>query len=253
MTVLAMLSLKVRERSATAADVIADQARRHAAGQDVDVDAVEAALRELGQPVEAFAAACELAIRRQAALAAVDRLPAAAAKAKKAAAAIEAETRRFADLRAAHIQKVAALEAEHVAAVDVVNRGDEARRTLLDPKNVPGSLAEPFRLAVEERDAAEAAAGDVRRRIREERSKIGEAERWIAGHEHAVAPAIGPDRGLRPTPTAELDRRCEPHRLAIERSKRRLKTLDTELAAAEARCSKAGRVLAELELKVVKC
>lgn len=165
MKILELLRGRLAERHTNNADTIAAAARKTAAGETVDHLALENALVEERLGVEDFVALVTQAERRQSWRAAVDKLPAATARAAKATGTIAKERAAFEAVHAAWVVRGTELEAELEAAETLVRAGEEARAKLSNPANVPGAVGERLAEAMgDQQEAVERVAGVERQR-----------------------------------------------------------------------------------------
>ena len=165
MKVLDLLRGRKVERHTNNADAIAAAARKTAANESVDHLALEHAMVEEGLSVEDFATLVGQAERRQSWRAAMDKLPAATARAAKANATIEKERAAFEAVRDAWFQRANELDAELSAAETIVRAGNDAREQLSTPANVPGVVGERLaEAAADQQEAVERVAGVERAR-----------------------------------------------------------------------------------------
>lgn len=165
MKVLDLLRGRKAERHTNNADAIAAAARKTAANESVDHLALEHAMAEQGLSVEDFAALVGQAERRQSWRAAMDKLPAATARAAKANATIEKERTAFEAVRDAWFQRANELDAELSAAETLVRAANDAREQLSTPANVPGVVGERLaEAAADQQEAVERVAGVERQR-----------------------------------------------------------------------------------------
>ena len=137
---------RLRQREATSIDTVAAAARAAARGESYDVAAIEAALVETRQTATDFEAAVDVARQRQTWLKQFEQLAAAASKADKLEAAIQAEEEKLAEARRAAIARCdAMLDALHPELVrytaddqleDVLRKPAPARFLNLFPQEV---------------------------------------------------------------------------------------------------------------------
>lgn len=242
-----------QQRTGHALDTLATAARDAAAGRTVDVAAVDDALHELHKPVEFFAELCQIAEKRQAAGRDLERLGVATGKARKVAEAIDAETRRYEESRKAYLSRMAALEAEKAGLDQTIEAANRARATLLQPENILGSDRPRYEEALAERDTALAEAERLRREVRQQRSKIEEADRWIKSIRHSYQSEIRPTLPAGPPATSAKEaREIEPHELAKKRAERRIAEIEPQLREAEERLDRAERAVVAVELVILK-
>lgn len=253
MNILALLGQRRQQRTGHALDILAAAARDAAAGKAIDVGAAEAALHDLGETPEFFKQLAEIAEKRQAAGRDLEKLGSATSKARKAAEAIDAETRRYEETRKAYLARVSALEAEkagHDATIEAANR---ARSTLLQPENVLGSDRPRYEEALTERDAASAAAETLRRELKRERDRIKDADRWIADVHHRYEREIQPATIFsRPKHSQQELAEIEPHELDKRRAERTIAEIEPQLREAEDRLDRAERAVVALQMMILK-
>jgi chromosome segregation ATPase len=235
--VLDLLRGRLQQRADNAVDVLAQAARDHANGQTVDVGAVEAALLETRQTADDFAKLCEIAGRRREALLAVEKLVSASNKVAKTVAAIDAENRRFEEIRLAYAGRIEALDAERAAAHTVAAAAERGRSVLLDPKLVLGTLAERYRQAMSERDDASSMVAALERELKEAASEVKSEEGWIAQLSQS---------------DSETSYRLQDHVNAKRRAERRVTEATSQLSDARKVLAQASSKLAEVEALVLK-
>jgi len=235
--VLDLLRGRLQQRADNAVDVLAQAARDHAAGQTVDVGAVESALVETRQTADDFAKLCEIAGRRREALLAVERLQSSSGKLTKANSAIEAEQRRFEEVRMAHVERITSLDSERAAAQSAVTAAEQGRSVLLNLKLVLGTVAERYRQAISERDDAAGTVQALERELKDATSEIKSQEEWIT--------QLGQS-------DAQSSYRLQDHVNAKRRAERRTAEATSQLSEARKVLAQASRTLADLELQVLK-
>jgi chromosome segregation ATPase len=251
--ILELLGRQRRQRIGTADDVLAASAREHAAGKSPDLAAVDAALHELGQPLDHFGELCRIAaVRRDAGLA-LEKLGSATTKLRRLTETMEAERVRHEEARTAYLSRMAALEAERATIQAVVEKAEQARVTLLVPANIVGSIRQRYEEALAERDDAAGHAERLRRELREQRSRLTEADRWIEsikrGREREIVPVVL----NKPTSTPpDVARQLEPHELTKKRAQRRIGELEPSLRDTEERLDRAERAVVAIELEILR-
>ena len=248
--VLDLLRGRLQQRADNAVDVLAQAARDHAAGQTVDVGAVESALVETRQTADDFAKLCEIAAKRREALLAVDRLPSASGKLAKANAAIDDEQRRFEDLRLAHVKRITSLDSERAAAQTAVTAAEQGRGVLLDPKLVLGTIAEKYRAAISEREEANNLVSTLERELRDATADAKSEEEWV--DQLTQSDSQPRSFGMISLPSQPTSYRLQDHVNAKQRAERRAAEATKQLSEARKVLAQASRKLAELELQVLK-
>lgn len=247
------LSGRRQQRTGHALDTLASAARDAAAGRTVDVAAVDDALHELHQPVEYFKELCDVAEKRRVAGLALEKLGVASGKQRKLAEAIEAEVRRYEEIRNSHTAKLSALEADKAAADRLVAEANRARETLLRPDHIIGSARERYEDAIADRDIAIEEVSRLRRELKQQADKAVEADRWIASirhlHEKDLAEA-GPYKAMKPNDREA--REIEPHETAKARAKQRVAEIEPQLREAEQRLDRAERSVVAIEVEILK-
>jgi hypothetical protein len=252
--ILELLSRQRRQRVGTADDVLAAAAREHAAGKEIDVATVEAALHELGKPIEHFSEVCRIAAVRRDAMAAFERLGTATTKQRRLTAAMDAERTKHEAVRAAYLSRMAALEADAAEADKLVAKAQQARETLLQTANVIGSLGPQYQEALAAREEATVAVGNLRRDLRQQQSRLREAERWIGAISRSTEKEILPaavfaNKAAVPPSVA---RQLEPHELDKRRAQRRIEEIEVALREAEERLDRAERAVVATEIAILQ-
>jgi hypothetical protein len=252
--ILELLGRQRKQRVGTSDDVLATAAREHAAGKEIDVAVVEAALHDLGKPIEHFGEVCRIAAVRRDALAAFERFGTATTKQRRLTAAMDAERTKHEAARAAYLSRMAALEADAAEAGKLVSKAQQARETLLQTANVIGSLRPQYEEALSAREEATAVVGDLRRDLRQQQSRLREAERWIDSISRSA------DKEIRPVavfankaavPPA-IARQLEPHELDKRRAQQRMDEIATRLREAEDRLDRAERAVVAIETAILQ-
>ena len=253
--ILDALRGRMRQREATSVDTIAAAARAAARGESYDVTQIESALVETRQTAADFEAAIDVARQRQTWLKQFEQLAAAASKADKLEAAIQAEEEKLAEARRAAIGRCDAMRAELAIHSSRRDQGRDAREALLRPAGVPGTIGDQWRSAVEARDAAEVQCGDTKRLLRESREKAKNEEGWI---EQIIGEA---DKSLKPSIFDRLAgqklygdqaNRVEQHTLALKRAQRRIAELEEQLGNDEKTLTRTQKAVDDLAAQVVK-
>jgi len=248
--VLDLLRGRLQQRADNAVDVLAQAARDHAAGQTVDVGAVESALVETRQTADDFAGLCEIAVKRRDALVAVERLQSASGKLSKANAAIEAEQRRLEEIRLAHVERITVLDSERAAAQSAVTAAEQGRGVLLNPKLVLGTIAEKYRAAISDRDEANALVSMLEQELREATADAKSEEEWVK--QLTQSDSQPRSFGMISSPTQQTSYRLQDHVNAKQRAERRAAEATKQLSEARKVLAQASRKLADLELQVLK-
>lgn len=231
MTVLDLLRGRVADRQTSHDETLAAAARRVAADESVNHDAVDAALAATGRTVDDFAGMVELARRRQRWRATVERGTAAQLRLDKATATAERERAQFEKTRDAWLVRARELEAELSAARRLVEAADQAAEELRRPENVP----EPARKLVVDATNTHATARERVATLERERKTATEGLRhheYWRDH-HRKLNTSGPSGDA-----------ADHERFAV-RAQRRVKELDGELVIARADLEDAERRLAD--------
>ena len=252
--ILELLGRQRKQRVGSADDVLAEAAREHAAGKTPDLAAVDVALHELHKPIEHFGELCRIAaIRRDAGLA-FEKLGTATTKQRRIGETLEAERRKFEEVRSAYLARIAPLEAESKAIDATIDKARLARDTLLVPANVLGGVRLRYEDALAERQQAATEVDTLRRDLREQQRKIKEADRWIESIMHSIDREIGPAGLLRQAAQvpASTARQLEPHELTKKRAQRRIGELEPALRDAEERLDRAERSVVAIELEILR-
>ena len=253
--ILDALRGRMRQRESNAIDAIAAGARAAARGESYDVTMIESALVETRQTAANFEAAIDVARQRQTWLKQFDQLAAAASKADKLEAAIQAEEEKLAEARRAAIGRCDAMRAELAIHASRRDQGRDARESLLRPAGVPGTIGDQWRAAIEARDAAEIQRDDTKRLMRECRDKAKAEEGWI---EQIIGEA---DKSLKPSIFDRLAgqklhgdqaNRVEQHTLALKRAQRRIAELEEQLGNDEKTLTRTQKAVDDLVGQVVK-
>lgn len=244
---------RARQRDANAVDVIANAARAAAASKTYDVAALEQALHDKGMSIADFESAVALARQRAIWLSHFEQLNAASNRAAKIEAMIQAEENKLEEMRQAMIAKCGKLREELAVVETNRSAGQKARESLLTGSNVPGSIGQRYRDALDASHAAEVAADEARSAVREQAEKIGAAERWIASLTGDTN-MIKPDRQMTPggKPTPAESRELQEHRTALARAQRRKSEADSVLADAEKAAAVARKAVETLIADVLK-
>lgn len=242
-----------QQRTGHALDTLASAARDAAAGRTVDVAAIDDALHELHKPPEFFKQLCDVAEKRQAAGVALEKLGVATGKARKIAEAIDAETRRYEEARKAYLVRMSALETDKASLDQTIEAASRARSMLLQLENVIGSDRPRYEEALAERDTATVDVGRLRRELRQQRSNVEEADRWIKSIRNLYSKEIKPTPlAAQPAASEKETREIEPHELAKSRAQQRIKEIEPQLRDAEDRLDRAERSVVAIELVILK-
>jgi hypothetical protein len=253
--ILDALRGRMRQREATSVDTIAAAARAAARGESYDVTQIEAALVETRQTAADFEAAVDVARQRQTWLKQLEQLAAAASKADKLEAAIQAEEERLAEARRAAIARCDAMRAELAIHASRRDQGKDAREALLRPAGVPGTIGDQWRSAIAARDAAEVQRSETQRQLNESRAKVKSEERWIEQIVGEVDKTIKPnilDRITGQKLYGDQANRVEQHTLALKRAQRRIEEAVAQLADDDKALTKAQKAVDDLAAQVVK-
>lgn len=238
MRVLEMLRSRSRERHNTAAETLLAAANRLAADESVDHAAVERALVDAGQDVDAFEALCDLAKRRREWRATFDRRATADMKLAKATMAAEREREAFEATAAAWRMRGAELDEEIRIHTAVVSAADTARERLVLPENVPAPLGAKLAAAIAERDAAAERVGTATRELRAARELHKQQTEWASHKKEFNLSTPGGD-------AADHERRAN-------RAARRAAELLEELKAAQSAEEEAANNVRSLEAAALK-
>lgn len=252
--ILELLGRQRQKRVGDASDELAVAARQHAAGKSVDLAAVDRALAELGMPLEHFDELCRIAAVRRDAGAALEKLGSATTKQQRLDESMAAERHKFDEYRAGFVSRMTALEAQKAAVDAVVASGHTARQTLLVPSNVLGSLRTRYEETLAERQSSAEAVEQIQRELRQHRSKLAEAGRWIASIMQSVDREIQPTGLLKQAKQVppSVARQLEPHELDIKRAQRRIDEAEAKLRDAEERHDRAERSVVAVETLILK-
>jgi chromosome segregation ATPase len=240
------------QRIDNALDRLAQAARDAATGKAVDDGDVEAALHELGKPVEFFDELVATADRRRLAGLALEKLGNATTKARRLADTIATERHKYEQAREAYLARMAALERDKADADEVVRRANVARGELLAARNVIGSLRDRYEEALAERQSASEAVADVAREVKRQTDRVTECDRWLASIRRKHETEITPPAVMKRPESAALANELEPHKVAKKRAQRRLDELTPQLRDAEERNERAERAVVVLELEILK-
>jgi hypothetical protein len=238
MSILETLRARFAERARTADETLTDAARRVAAGESVDMAAVESALTALQKSVGDFEAMIELARRRQGWYSAMNGLAAATARKSKAMAAAAAERAAFERVAEAWQARGRELDAEIEAADKVIQAASTARENLTNHRNVPGQLGEKLADAQTALEKATAATNRLRRAALEAANE-SKSERGFAEHKRTYNIS---------TPAGDAD----DHERKAKRLERRAAELQAETAAAAAAEKDAEAELKRLQEAAMK-
>ncbi len=253
-TLLELLGRQRQTRVGSADDVLAAAAREHASGKSPDLAIVDAALHEIGQPIEHFGELCRVAAVRRELTAALEKLGTATTKQRRLDEALASERHKHDEYRKAYLDRMAAMEAEKAATDAIVAKAQQAREALLQPENVLGGVRRRYEEALADRQQATETVERLRSELRQHRSKIREAERWIASILQSVERTIHPVSVVITTPTlpASVVRQLEPHELAKKRNQRRIEETEPQLREAEDVLDRAERAVVAIELEILR-
>jgi exonuclease VII small subunit len=253
MNVLTLLGQRKQQRTGTALDTLAAAARDAVADKSVDIGAIDAALHELHETPEFFKQLCDVAEKRRVAGLAMEKLGVATGKQRKLTDAIAAETARHEEAYKAFVSRVRSLEAEKDAVDRVVADASKARELLLQPANVLGSARPRYEEALAERDAATTEVESRRRELKQQQTRVKEADRWIADvhrrYEREIQPAT---IFARPKHSEKELVEIEPHEIDKRRAERAIAEIEPQLREAEARLDRAERAVVSIELAILK-
>lgn len=252
--ILELLGRQRQKRVGDASDELAAAARQHAANKSVDLAAVDRALAELGMPLEHFDELCRIAAVRRDAGATLEKLSAATTKQRRLDESMAAERRKFDEYRDTHLQRMGELQKKKAAVDAVVASGHTARQTLLVPANVLGSLRTRYEEALAERQSSAEAVEQIQRELRQYRSKLAEAGRWIASIMQSVDREIQPARLFKQSKEVppSVARQLEPHELDAKRAQRRIDEAEAKLRDAEERHGQAERAAVAVETLILR-
>lgn len=238
MEVLELLRTRMRARKTTAEENLFSAANRLASGETIDHAAVESALVETGRTVEQFEELCDIARRRRALKADMDRGAAAQAKRDKSQATADRERAQFEKIHTAWMERAAELDAEIANHAGIVARAEAARGQLLDARNLP----EPIRSNLTNVHALLAEAHDrleqLQRAAKEQRENKERNEGFAEQH-----------RKFNTTGTAG---NADDYERLAKRAVRRLAELAPEIEAAQAAVSAAKSNVDAVEAAALK-
>jgi hypothetical protein len=177
--VLDRLRHRAARRTESAAETLWANAKRLAADESADDDAIESALAETRTTLDGFNELVDLARKRRRLFVAVDKATPASVKRDKLAATAAAERAAFEETRRRWLERAAVLDAELAVLDKAVLAGDEAREALCSPANLPPAAAERLQAALDAKQAAVERVGDVRRALNEQRD-IHARRLWMA-------------------------------------------------------------------------
>ena len=235
--ILETLRGRMGARRETNAETLVAAARRIAAGETVDANAVETALVAEGKSVDDFEALCELARRRQAWHAARDRGPAAIVQRDKLTRELDAAREAYERTRLAWVEKSGQLSQQIDAAISVVSASDDATAKLTAPENVPGVLAERLRAADADHMAALQSVENIRRELKEAKNRVKDETEWCQHKEKY---------------NNERYSTLDDHKRALARAERRVAELESALPPAEAAVAAALKTLRERQAAALK-
>lgn len=241
-----------QQRTGSALDRLAQQARHAAAGQPVNDADVDAALHELQKPVEFFAELVEIADRRRTAGLALEKLGTATTKQRRIDDAIASETHKYEEFRKAYLGRMAALERDKAEVDATIRKANEGRGALLDPANVIGSIHARYVEALAERDASSEVVAGLARELKKQRDRLAEEDRWIESIRRLHGDTLAPPTIFGRPESTTLARELEPHELAKSRAQRRIDELTPQLREAEERADRAARAAAAVEVEALK-
>ena len=251
------LRQRSQSRSDQTLDVLAKAARDQASSLEVDVQAVDSALHELGLTVDDFARMVEAATRRRSALADLEKLSVARGKRDKAQSQLDAEKKRITELMEAYEERAAALVQSIAAAQALVTAADEGRRALLVAADVPGATGRLYREAIERVAAATKKHDAISQRHRETSDRAALHNGWVKKLASVEAESLVPSSWVAPSGQPEWQRdghggQLEDHHKHWRRATRELAEIEVVLAAAKEEVDAAKRSLAAAELDALK-
>lgn len=249
---LDILRQRSQQRADHALDTLAEAAKKQAAGEEIDVVAVDAALAELKLGVDDFATLVETAARRRSALGDLEKLASARGRRDKAQATLTAEAGKLEEAIAAYQKRAAGLAETINAATLVVDAAEAARRLLLKADEVPGVPGRKYREAIERHAAASARVAAAENDLREIEAAIARSEAWIRDIGRVEPEDVDPTEWqARPgVPRWAADGHqgnLEKHHRTRARAVERRTEIESVLAAARAARDDAARSLADAE------
>lgn len=250
--VIATLKKRVAERITHGITTIAAAAQALAAGRDVDVTAIEAALRDTQTSPEEFEARVALLRERHQRRQTFERL----ADAQKLRGELEEKgiraTTRFECEWQKHAAALERLQAEKHQADAVIAEALAARNWLLDVNNLIPPLRDDITTAREAKRAATETLVRIETQIRDLEATAKHHSGWIKHltkqEAETVVPLSPEDRAdqwseLQTDGLEDLDR----HVRKLRRTEADLATLRPQLAAAQAEATKATKAVDDLE------
>jgi predicted nuclease with TOPRIM domain len=165
-----------RERELSAHDQLASAAKRHVRGEQVDPASIEEALFSTGQSVADFRKLCDIEEKRHDCFRKIEGGAASKTKLEKLEQMIEAEGRKFLEIRSAHESRVGKLDEERRQVAQIVEAAATAKDWLLDLRNVAGALGVEYREALEAHEHAEGEVSRLRLRVKQLRNAVTSAE-----------------------------------------------------------------------------
>jgi hypothetical protein len=253
-TTLDALRQRSQYRSDQALDTLAQAARDQAAGREIDVQAVDAALYELRLSVDDFGRMVAVASRRRDALADLEKLAVARGKRDKAQAALDAEKAKIEEAISAYHKRAGGLVETIQASQAIVDAADAGRRTLLNVDDVPGTVGRRYREATESLAAVTKRHEEAERSRREADDRVKHHSGWIRELAKVEPEEVDPSSWVAAPgkPAWQADGHAgelDKHYREWRRATRELEEAAAALAAAriELDAAKGGLVAAEAE------
>jgi len=163
---LGKLTTRVQKRQSSAADRLLEAARRDAAGESVDLAALEDAFFESRTSLEDFAALVQRERDRKQHLDRFEKLGSLRNKADGLQKEIDRENARFDEIRSKFDSTIVGLHQKHREAQRELDKATQSRDWLVAVENVGGSLGMEYGPAVHARDEAEVAVAGFDNEIR---------------------------------------------------------------------------------------
>lgn len=243
-------------RKQSALDVIDGAAKTLAAGGTIDAGAVEQALVAAGLDLDAFRERVEFQTARREKLEALEKLGAARRRVEQLDGQLAAEAAKHAEVTAAFHKRYAALRDEATNHQREVDRARDAREWILDPKNCPLALREPYEAALAAVQAARENVSTIGRQLRDLRERHRGAEAAIAEIVAADARELHPPQAIvaasqKERLAAATREKVEQHERRRDRLAREVGDAEQELAAAEQAVVRAEAAIAELVKRIL--
>lgn len=251
------LRQRSQSRSDQQLDVLAKAARDQASGQEVNVQAVDAALYDLKLDVDDFGRMVETATRRREAISSLEKLSVARGKRDKAQSALDREKVAISEAIQAYEQRAAALVEAIQAAQAVVDAAEAGRRVLLAPADVPGAAGRRYREAIDRVATATKEHDATQERHRDTAGRMKHHAGWIEKLAKVEPEEVDPTSWVATHGRAEWQRdghdgQLEQHHRDWRRASRELAEIETTLKAAEEELEAAKRSLAAAEIEALK-